>query len=373
MIKILRFITRMNIGGPAIHVGILDRELDQDEFHCTLARGNLSPNEGSMEHRVDRWKPYYVVDGLQREVNLIKDIKAFRHILYIIKYEKPDIVHTHTAKAGMLARTATIVYNLFHSKKIKIVHTYHGNVFSGYFGKTKTFIFLTIERILARFTDVIIAISPSQKEELDKLNIKAKIELMREVTRLGFNLCPFLHSKVKKNKFRTLYNLGDAYLVGIVGRLTPIKNHKRFLDIAKRIIEDEVCFDIEPCKFVIIGDGELRQELFNYCLELGIEKRVVFCGWVEDMPMVYADLDLLLLTSDNEGTPVSIIEAMASGTIVFSTDVGGVKDLLPKLDYNWYGLTRGTKNVDESKKFVIENYNKERLIKDIENLYRRIT
>jgi len=362
MIKVLRVITRMNIGGPAIHVSLLNEAMFGPEpyhFDSLLVIGSLSPDEGSMEYMLE-WGGYIRVSNMQREVDLWKDLKSLYAIYTLIRLDIPDIVHTHTAKAGMLARTAAIAYNMFHKKKIKIVHTYHGNVFSGYFGWAKTFVFLIIERMLAKRTDVIIAVSPSQKHELERFKIKTRIEVIR----LGFNLEPFLNCSTRKGEFRKEYNLGNANIVGIVGRLTAIKNHRKFLDIAKQMLVDD-----QSLKFVIIGDGELREELETYACELGIEKQVVFTGWVRDMQMIYADMSLLLCTSDNEGTPVAIIEAMASGVPVLSTDVGGVQDLLPKQRPGEYGLIRKTFSVGRAKRFVADNYSKERLIVDIEKLY----
>ena len=316
----------------------------------------------------------------------------------VLQRENPDIVHTHTAKAGTTARLAAMIYNRFANGGTHTVHTFHGHVFAGYFSRTKSLMFIWIERFLARSTDVIVAISRSQKEDLSrKFRIAPAAKI--KVIPLGFNLGPFLKSSRKKGRFKK--SLGfrhDVLLVGIVGRMVPIKNHVLFLEVAGIFLEQNPHIDV---KFVLVGDGELRETLEAHVENKGLKNHVRFCGWRRDLPEVYADLNILALTSKNEGTPVSIIEAMAAGTSVISTDAGGVKDLLGssekemsvKMGYtvckrgilcrknDSTAFARGLKYliamdkkqrdhmVDEARNFAVQTFSNERLLQDMERLY----
>jgi glycosyltransferase involved in cell wall biosynthesis len=254
-----------------------------------------------------------------------------------------------------------------------------------------------VERLLARFTDVIIALSGIQKKELvEKFRIAPTDKI--KTVQLGFDLRPFLGSEALEGQFRRSFGISnDTLLIGIVGRLVPIKNHFMFLDAAKLFLEQN--FGLSA-KFVVVGDGELRDELNDYCQQLGLTSDVIFCGWVRNVPMVYEDLDILALTSSNEGTPVSIIEAMASSVPVIATDAGGVIDLLGPPDglhksdgfevcergilcrkNDAQGFTKGLKylidgDIQEKQKrlmrarsFAIERFSEKRLLHDIESLY----
>jgi GT2 family glycosyltransferase/glycosyltransferase involved in cell wall biosynthesis len=325
-IKVLRVIARLNIGGPAIHVHLLTRGLDGKKFQSILVTGRISPREGDMSYLFDFSDSNPImIPELQREISLKLDLKALVRIFKILRREKPDIVHTHTAKAGSNTRLAVFLYNIISDKKVRIVHTFHGHVFEGYFSRVKSFLFVWIERLMARETDVIVGISETQRKELvDKYKI-APYRKIKKVE-LGFDLKPFLHAEDLKGQFRQKMGLDDnTILIGIVGRLVPIKNHSMFLKGAKIFLERNKEISV---RFIIVGDGELREELADYCEKMRLSDYVHFCGWMRDLPFVYADLDILALTSLNEGTPVSIIEAMASSVPVISTDAGGVMDLL---------------------------------------------
>ncbi|MBU4258701.1 MAG: glycosyltransferase family 4 protein [Proteobacteria bacterium] len=397
--KILRIIARLNIGGPAIHVALLTQGLDPDRFQSVLVTGKVSAQEGDMSYLADTYgiKPI-VISDLQREINFKKDLKTFIKVFAIIRREKPDIVHSHTAKAGFVARIAVCAYNFFFNKKVKVVHTFHGHVFKGYFSRIKTFLFLWVERLLARSTDVVIAISDSQKKELaDKYRIISPDKI--KIINLGFDLNPFLFSKALHGKFRRFLGIDNkTLLIGIVGRLVPIKNHMMFLKAAKIFINQNPGIRV---KFVVVGDGEMRGELEAYCSKEGLSEHVLFCGWVRDVASVYADIDILALTSLNEGTPVSIIEAMASSVPVIATDVGGIKDLLGFYISNDYtangfqlcergilcenkdpqhfakglsyllnnGLDKDESRIMRALEYVKQNYSQERLIRDIKALY----
>lgn len=326
-LKVLRIISRLNIGGPSIHVSLLCRKLNPEKFESVLIVGALSPSEGDMSYLIkEKIESVRSISKLQREIDPVKDVFVLFNLLRIFFKEKPDIIHTHTAKAGAIGRMAGFIYKCCSGRRIAMVHTFHGNVFEGYFSQFKSKLFETIEKISAWYTDAVIAISPTQQWELvSKHRIVAakKVHLIN----LGFDLSPFIGTKSKnRGVFRKRWGIAErSILIGIVGRLVPIKNHQLFLDAAKRLME---VHDNVPVQFVVVGDGELRDQLEDYARNIGLGDKIIFCGWQKDVHIVYADLDVLALTSFNEGTPVSIIEAMASEVPVITTDAGGLKDLL---------------------------------------------
>ena len=397
-IKVLRIITRMNIGGPAIHVSLLNNGLDSERLESTLVVGNISPQEGDMNYLIkSHSKKPIIIPELHREIDFWEDVASTIKVLKLLRKEKPDILHTHTAKAGFCGRIAVFLFNLFSCNKVKTVHTFHGNVFEGYFNRSVSRAFILIERVLSRISDVIIAISNTQKNELShKYHIAAADKI--ETIQLGFQLNPFLERDGLEPPFRQRLGIDDnAFLIGIVGRLVPIKNHVMFFNAAKIFLGRHSGARV---KFLVVGDGDLRNDLEAYCKKQGISDQVRFCGWIKDIHSVYADLDILALTSINEGTPVSVIEAMASSVPVIATDVGGIKDLLGPKDgmstsndfqtcergilchsKDAIGYAEGLKYLmeninDQNRKrtlkardFVIQNYSHERLLRDMESLY----
>jgi len=323
-IKILRIIARLNIGGPARHVVYLSEGLPDERYTTTLAYGSLDLGEGDMSYlaRERNIKSFFIPE-LSRKINPLRDLKAFLKIYSIMRMEKPDIVHTHTAKAGTLGRLAAILAGI----PIK-VHTYHGHVFHGYFSKRMTFVFLWIERFLSIFTDRIIAISEKQKNELLDF-YKIGNEQKYSIVSLGFEMHDFLNAHEKSGRFKREHNFRkDDILIGTVGRLVPVKNHPMLIRIAhklKKKIPPEV---FKKVKFVVIGNGPEKDKLKEYAASCGIGENFLFLGWVKDIASAYADLDIVTLTSRNEGTPLSLIEAFASGKPVIATDVGGVSNVL---------------------------------------------
>lgn len=397
-IKILRMIARLNIGGPAIHVHLLTKRLDKDKFQPTLITGRISPQEGDMSYLFDPLdiKPI-IIGELQRDISLKMDLKAFQRTLKILRQQKPDIVHTHTAKAGSSARLAVLFHNLVFGRDVHTVHTFHGHVFEGYFCKAESLMFVWIERLLASCTDVIIAISRTQKRDLVEKYRIAPADKIKTI-QLGFDLRPFLGCRLRQGQFRRSLGMNDdALLIGILGRLVSIKNHIMFLNAAKIFLEQNPGVGV---KFIVVGDGELRNELEAYCQMQGLAGHVRFCGWIKDVSSVYADLDILALTSTNEGTPVSIIEAMASSVPVVATNAGGVPDLLgppdgvPSSDgfivcergvlcrrNDALGFAKGLtylmnidirekqERLDRARSFVKHRFSERRLLQDIESLY----
>ncbi|HOC93769.1 MAG TPA: glycosyltransferase family 4 protein [bacterium] len=318
-IKILRIIARLNVGGPAIQAISLNRELNNNEFESTLVYGTVSEGEEDITKfpgmQVERG---ILLPGLGRELHPLKDISTLLALIRIVRRERPDIIHTHTAKAGAVGRVAGVLCGV-----PILIHTFHGHVFHGYFSPLKTSIFKFIEKILAAFTTRIITISPAQKEEIQSL--LGLSEKKFAVIPLGFNLDKFEKCKeLSSGEFRKAINAGpEDFVITIVGRIVPIKNHALFLKVARLLLEKH-----NNLRFAIVGGGELQEQTEALARQLGISERVVFAGWWSEIEKVYADTDITVLTSDNEGTPVCLIESLSAGVPVVSTDVGGVRDVV---------------------------------------------
>ncbi|HDZ76730.1 MAG TPA: glycosyltransferase family 1 protein [Candidatus Omnitrophica bacterium] len=383
-IKVLRMIAMLNIGGPTINAVLLTGGLDKERFESMLVVGRISESEGDMSYFArDRNIEPVVIPQLRREIDPIADVIAFYKIYKLILKFQPDIIHTHTAKAGTLGRAAAILFNLLHRKKIKLVHTFHGHVLSGYFNKFFTYIFLGIEKILAKFTDRIIAISETLKSNILSLQIGNSDKI--KVVHLGFELDKFYDIPLRVDNDLT---------IGIVGRLVSIKNHRMLLDVIRLMLDKQMLQAGQ--RFSIIGDGELKDELKRYVDKLGIADKVNFFGWQNDLVKVYRDIDIVALTSINEGTPVSLIEALASSRPVIATDVGGVRDIIgeklyPEIsdrgilvksnDINGFadGLSLLLKNRQlrhslgaSGRQFVQSEFNNKRLIKNTEMVYNAV-
>ena len=332
--KILRIIARLNIGGPAIHVILLSSGLEQKGYETLLITGREGPHEGNMlDFAAAKGVTPVVIPEMGRELSSGGDLAAFLKIFRLVRDERPEIIHTHTAKAGTLGRLAAIAYNAlqrlqFSKSKVIVIHTFHGHVLKGYFGKLKTRLFILIEKVLARFTDRIITLSEGLRDEFVGMGIASREKI--EVIPLGLELERFVKSGARKGMFKKSLGLPeDCLVVGLVGRLVPIKGHKFFLEAARSVIASRSGKSgAQPVRFVVVGDGELRTELEEYARRLGISGQVIFTGFRSDLPEIYADTDIVVLSSLNEGTPVSLIEAMTSGKPVVATRVGGVPDLV---------------------------------------------
>jgi len=380
--KVVRIITRMNIGGPAIQAVLLCTGINMEGFSSVLITGSVGTEEGDMGYlAAESGIELVVVPELRRELNILGDIISFFKLYGIIKREKPDIVHTHMAKAGTLGRLAARLAGV-----PVIIHTYHGHVFHSYFSGLKTAFFLAIERMLVGFTDKIIVISERQKDEI-KHYLRLKDENKLILIPLGFELDRFLRGNREdlRNRMREKWRIPkEAIVVGTVGRLTSVKNHKMFLKAAGEI---KKTFTDKDVRFLIVGDGELRKALTTLSDSLGLYKDVIFTGWRKDMDSVYSAMDIVALASLNEGTPVSLIEALANAKPVVATDVGGVRDvaedgksgyIVPKNDIKAFAEAISALIRDKDKRdvfsaygrnFIKERHSKERLIRDIEDLY----
>ncbi len=377
-IKIVRVIARLNIGGPAIHVTNLTVGLDPAHFDSLLVTGTENAGEGSLlDAALARGVRPIVIPDIVGEASFkLRDVKALVALYRLMRTERPKIVHTHTAKAGFLGRLAARLAGV-----PIVVHTYHGHVLHGYYGPMKTRILRRMERALARLTDRIIAVSAQVKTDLVRYEVARSEKI--SVIPLGLELKPFLDSAEHRDVFRRELGLENgARLIGIVGRLFPIKNHRLFLDAAALVAGEE-----EHARFVVVGDGTLRPEMEEHARRLGIADRVIFTGWRRDLPRVYPDLDVLVVSSKNEGTPVSAIEAMASGRPVVATSVGGLPDLIddektgclvPSEDASALAaaIVRVLRDPEAAQRMgaaaralVSERFRSERLVADLENLY----
>jgi glycosyltransferase involved in cell wall biosynthesis len=318
-VRVLRILNRFNIGGPIWNVALLTKYLPEN-YATKLVGGKATLHEADAQEMLNALEiEASLIPSLSRDVSLRNDVKAFFALRKIIREFQPHIVHTHASKAGFLGRLAAIT-----SGVPIVVHTYHGHVFEGYFSRFKTKIIKVLERNLARKSTAIVAISPAQKDAITKkFNICNPQQT--HVIPLGFDLEPFNPSSFKRNQARHEYDLTENTIaVGIVGRLTAIKNHSLFLNAAY-ILQSKSKLNY---RFFVVGDGERRVELQKLCTELGISTKVLFTSWIHSMDRFYPAMDIVCLTSFNEGTPVTLIEAQASGIPVISTNVGGVQNAM---------------------------------------------
>ena len=386
MPKVLRIINRFNIGGITYNVSYLSKYL-APEYETMLVGGPEEEGEDSSLFIPESLglKPI-VLKQFQREINLKADYAAYKEIKKIIKEFKPDIVHTHASKAGAIGRLAAI------SCKVPvIIHTFHGHVFHSYFGKLKTNFYKIIERYLAKKSTAIIAISQIQKQELSEtFQIASKYKIY--VVPLGFDLTKFTNNKDENRKeFREKYNLSESQIaIGIIGRLAPIKNHDLFIESIAFLKENKV----SNIKAFVIGDGETKQKIKDTCIKNNVsysenpkdEVDVIFTSWITNIDFALHGLDIIALTSLNEGTPVSIIEAQAAGKFVVSTNVGGIKDVLhPNCgllsevnDKNAFfmNLLKACElesiTAEEGVDWAMSKFSYTRLVADMSDLYKRL-
>lgn len=385
MKKILRIINRFNLGGPTYNAAYLTKYLEPD-YETLLIGGQHDESEKSSMHILDNLglKPI-IIPEMQRSLNPYKDQIAFKKIQNIIKEFKPDIVHTHAAKAGALGRRAAYKMGVN-----QIYHTFHGHVFHSYFGNFKTRIFKEIEKNLAKKSTKIIAISEIQKSELSKIH-KICPENKIEVIPLGFDLERFNTDKDSKRKeFRKKWNLKENEIaIGIIGRLVPIKNHKFFIDAIQELLKNSKV----PIRAFIVGDGEEKQNIINYIKNKNLDFSLNYnpatfhlTSWIKEIDRVNSGMDIICLTSLNEGTPVSLIEAQASGKPIVSTKTGGIENIvlenktallsekndLHNFSKNLLNLVNDSNKRKLFSKFGLEkskDFHYDQLVNNIKNLY----
>lgn len=330
MPKVLRIINRFNLGGPTYNAAYLTKYLP-DDFETLLIGGEKDDSENTSTHILDELgiNPV-IIPEMRRAINFGDDYAAYKRIKRIIEEFQPDIVHTHASKAGTLGRLAA-----FSCKVPVVAHTFHGHVFHSYFNRAKTSVFKRIERKLAEKSNCIIAISDKQKEELGTIHKIAPLEKIRVVP-LGFDLSRFQQDiDGKRIQFRKAYNIKpDEIAIGIIGRLVPVKNHTLFLNALKQVLHKTS----KKVRAFIVGDGEDKASILQLATELNIpfatddfetsSAPLVFTSWITEIDHVNAGMDIIALSSLNEGTPVSLIEAQASSNPIVSTNVGGIENIV---------------------------------------------
>ena len=382
-IKVIRAIARLNVGGPSIQAITLTKHLEPLGYETTLVRGVEGPREGSMDDLARELgvRPHLVRD-LRRSLGP-RDLLALARMTRLLRDVRPHIVHTHAAKAGAVGRIACMLAG-DSAPQIR-VHTFHGHVLSEYFSPTTSALFRRIERELARRTTRLIAVSDEVRADLLRLGI-APVEKI-EVVRLGLDLDRFRLSveEERRERARIRAQLGlpvDARVVLLVARLVQIKRVDRFLRIAGRVASRT------NARFVIVGDGELSEDLRRSVEAEALGARLTWTGMRSDMPALMAAADVVSLTSDNEGTPVSLIEAHAAGRPAVSSGVGGVSSVVVN-EATGYVVTSGDEEAfadrvttllqDDAlarrlgrtgRDHVVRRFGLDRLVRDIDRLYR---
>ncbi len=320
-LRVARVIARLNVGGPALHVALLSEGLDRRGFLHVLLAGRCEPGEADMSDvAAGRGVATLSVPGLGRSVSPREDAAAFLRLWSRLRRFRPHVLHTHTAKAGALGRVAGVLCGV----PLR-VHTFHGHVFHGYFGPAVSRAVALTERALALLTHRVLAVSEEVRRDLvDGWRIAPPGKVT--VVPLGLDLAPFARAAAGEGRGALRAGIGaapDTPLVGIVGRMVPVKEHGFFLEAAATLLRDR-----PDTRFVLVGSGPLEPELRERARALGIDDRCAFLGWRRDTAAIAADLDVLALTSRNEGTPVALIEGAAAGCRLVARDVGGIASAL---------------------------------------------
>jgi glycosyltransferase involved in cell wall biosynthesis len=378
--KVLRIITRLNVGGPTKHVAWLSSGLARAGWTGLLVCGTVEADEDDMGSFVSEFSlEVQNLNSIKRSIDIRNDAKAIREIYRLLCDYQPTIVHTHMSKAGLVGRTAVMFYNLLHREKIKTVHTFHGHTFHGYFSPAKERLFLWIEQFLAKYaTSAIVTISSQQQAEIRDVY---KVGKACQHHQINLGIDTGFAKELDRDSLRQELGIAkNCKVFGIVGRIADIKNHHLFVDSVRDFVARHPACD--TC-FVIIGDGEKSyvDALKHYARDV---PQVIFAGNRTDPRQFYGALDYLALTSKNEGTPVSILESFACGIPVVSTGVGGVVDLIGKNERGyiveptamsisngfWHLLnTDHTTSTKLAKEFVELNYSINGLVKKIDGLY----
>jgi glycosyltransferase involved in cell wall biosynthesis len=381
--RILRVIARLNMGGPALHVSYLAGGLEARGYRTTLVSGSLSRGEGSMSYVAEeRGVKVVSVPQLARELSPPNDIVAVRHLVELIRDERPHILHTHTAKAGAIGRLAARLAG--RARPPIVVHTFHGHVLRGYFGKLPSEAYRRIERSLARHTDRLIAVSPEVRDDLVELGVAPAEKF--EIVRLGIELDERLTAGDGALEYRRVLGIpASTFVVGWIGRMTAIKQVPELLRIFSKLRELGV--DARLC---IVGDGPAREEAESLAKELGIMRDCLFLGYHRDVASFYRLFDAFLLPSANEGTPVSAIESLAAERPVVATAVGGVPDVVVDgvngrlfqpgdIDGAAQALHELARDPElrrqmgeAGRTWVIPRYSVNRLVDDVDRLYRSL-
>ena len=372
-VRALRIIARMNVGGPAVQVSGLMRGFDKELFEQELLTGYCAADEADYLEKVATDVKAIRIDGLGRSIKPRADLTALFAIVREIRRFKPDVIHTHTAKAGVVGRIASIMSG---QKSIR-VHTFHGHLLNGYFGPGKTKLVILVEKFLAHFTHQLLAVGKQVQEDLIAAGIgnSSKFAVMP----------PGLQLAKVPSKHEARIELGldqNKIYCAFIGRITQIKRPDRFLDVVAKVKADGI-----KASFIVAGAGERLQ----YCQERVTNESlpVTFLGWREDIEVVLAAADFVILTSDNEGTPLSLIQAGMVGIPVVATNVGSTNEIVVNgktglltdlsVDKLASAVTKLAENTDlraqmgaAGKEYTLARYGVERLVKDHQDLYLRL-
>lgn len=384
-VKVLRVIARLNVGGPALHVAYLTAGLAERGYDTTLAAGTLGRGEESMAFIADaKGVQIEVIDELHRNITPLRDLRAVLRLADLIRRERPTILHTHTAKAGAVGRVAAILAG--RARPPIVVHTFHGHVLRGYFNPAVTYGFKTLERLLAKVTTRLIAVSPEVRDDLVQLGVAPASKF--SVIRLGIELDQRVGDgdDVRAETRRVLgLGPGDPFVVGWVGRMTAVKRTDLVVRTFRALVDRGV-----DARLMLIGDGPDRDAMEELAHELGVMKRCLFLGYQDEVARFYDAMDAMLLPSVNEGTPVSVIESLAAERPAVATRVGGTPDvvrdgvdgflvdsaepgeLADRLAELARDASRRAAMGEAGRARVMERYAVERLVDDIDELYREL-
>jgi glycosyltransferase involved in cell wall biosynthesis len=383
-VKVLRVIARLNVGGPALHVAYLTAGLAERGFDTTLVAGTLARGEASMESAAERRGVHIeTIEQLHREIAPLRDARAVVRLARLIRRERPAILHTHTAKAGAVGRIAALLAGK--ARPPIIVHTFHGHVLRGYFGPVKTFGFRLLERLLARMTTQLVAVSPEVRDDLVRLGVAPESKFV--VVRLGIELDERVgNDDAGGHETRRVLGIpAEAFVVGWFGRMTGVKRTPDVVRAFRAVVDAGV-----DGRLLLVGDGPERNGLERLAHELGVMRRCLFLGYQEEVGRYYEAVDALVLPSGNEGTPVSVIESLAAARPVVATRVGGTPDVvrdgldgflveLGDVESIAARLTELAADPERralmgaaGRQHVRERYAVERLVADTERLYRSL-
>jgi len=374
-----RVIARLNVGGPAMHVVNLAGAMNEGPWRTRLIAGVIEDDEGDMGYYADdRGVAVSYVPAMARSISPLDDLRTLWQLFSLFRRERPNIVHTHTAKAGTLGRVAAVLAGV-----PVVIHTYHGHVLGGdYFAPWKTQMFAEIERQLGRLSNRLVVLTHRQAEEMAlELGVASRDRFA--VVPLGLELKRFLEVEREAQRPGARAELGvaeDEITLGIVGRMVPIKNHELFLDV----VADFAAQSARRVRALVVGSGEREGELRAYADSIGIGDQVTWLGWRQDLPHLYPAIDVLLLTSHDEGTPVAVIEALVCGTPVVARDVGGVAEMLAEAGSGtvvareahiatWVDATRAGSSAPPAsragREAIARRFSVQRLADDLASLY----
>jgi glycosyltransferase involved in cell wall biosynthesis len=314
-------IARLNVGGPALHVAYLSAGLTPRGYDTTLVAGTIARGEESMAHVAEKAGARLVtLPSLSREIAPVHDALAAFRLSRLIREVRPTILHTHTAKAGTVGRVAALLAG--DARPPIVIHTFHGHVLQGYFGPTKSSLFRLLERLLAKVTTVLVAVSPEVRDDLVRLGVAPAEKFA--VIRLGIELEQRVTTDVPREEIRRRLGIPETrFVIGWLGRMTGVKQTLDLLTALSALRQNGV-----DAGLLVVGDGPDRVAFEERARALGVARDCLFLGYQEDVAQWYSAMDVIALPSGNEGTPVTVIEALAASKPVVAYAVGGVPDVV---------------------------------------------